>query len=149
MLWSPKMGGGGGGGRFCRFGQCPWLDLFKLLPYASPLCPKRKRKKEKKKIVTIDTWHVTCDMWHATCDTRPLTGDTWHVTHDMWHVTFCGGLTFSQNVSSLALKVFDLWYLEDLEKKADWPNELINCKGVCKTARATPGLLKLCIKDFI
>ena len=49
----------------------------------------------------IIMWHVTCDMWH--------------VTHDLF-----GGWTFSQNFSSLALPVCDLWYYEDLEEKADW-----------------------------
>ena len=61
---------------------------------------------------------MTPDKWHLTCD-------TWHVTCDMWHMV--GGWTFSQNVSSLAQL-----------------NELINHlmkKGVCRTARATLGLL--------
>ena len=53
----------------------------------------------------------------------------WHVTRDMF-----GGLTFSQNFSSLALTVCYLWYYEDLEEKADsisqWMNELINDKAV-------------------
>ena len=52
-----------------------------------------------------------CDMWHVTCDMR-------HVTCDMWYVTCCGGWTFSQNFSSLALPVSDLWYYKDLEEKA-------------------------------
>ena len=37
------------------------------------------QKKERKKNVTHDMWHVTRDMWH-------VTHDAWHVTHDMWHV---------------------------------------------------------------
>ena len=79
-------------------------------------------------------WHVTCDVWHVTCD-------TWHVTRDMWHVTCCGGWTFSQNFSSLALTVCDLWYYEDLEEKAHSLTHLINYEAVCRTAPATPGLL--------
>ena len=55
-----------------------------------------KKKKKKKK------WNVTGDMWH-------VTDDMWHVTLDTWHVTFCGGWTFSQNFSPLALMVCDLW----------------------------------------
>ena len=55
-------------------------------------------------------WHVTRDIWQ-------VTGDTWHV----W-----GGWTFSQNFSSLALTVYDLWYYEDLEEKDDSINELMN-----------------------
>ena len=65
------------------------------------------------------TWHVTCDKWHVTFD-------TWHVTCDMWHVTCFGGWTFSQNFSSLALTVSDLWYDEDLEEKAHLLTDLIN-----------------------
>ena len=53
------------------------------------------------------------DMWHVTCD-------SWQVTRDMWHMTrLGGGQTFSQNFSSLALTVCDLWYFEDLEEKDD------------------------------
>ena len=65
--------------------------------------------KKKKKIVTCDTWHVTRDTWHVTWR------DTWHMTCDM----FGGGWTFSQNFSSLALTVCDLWYYEYLEEKDD------------------------------
>ena len=42
-----------------------------------------------------------------------VTRDTWHATWNNWHVTCCGGWTFSQSVSSLALLVCDLWYFED------------------------------------
>ena len=56
----------------------------------------QKKRRQKK-------WHVTCDMWH--------------VTRDMWHMTRLGGWIFSQNFSSLALTVCDLWYYEDLEEK--------------------------------
>ena len=63
-------------------------------------------------------WHVTRDMWHVTCDTWHVTHDTWHVTRDKWHVTHLGGWTLSQNFSSLALTVCDLWYYEELEEKA-------------------------------
>ena len=87
----------------------------------------RKKKRKKLLHVTCDTWHVTHDMWHVTHDTWHVTCDTWHVTHDTWHVW--GGWTFSQNFSSLALTVCDLWYYEDLEEKDrsvnQWINELI------------------------
>ena len=72
-------------------------------------------------------------MWH-------MTRDTWHVKRDMWHVTCLGGWTFSQNFSSLALTVCDLWYYEDLEEKDDLLTDLINDEAVCRTAPATPGL---------
>ena len=42
-----------------------------------------------------------------------------HVTLDTWHVTCCVGWTLSQNFSSLALTVCDLWYYADLEEKAE------------------------------
>ena len=71
-----------------------------------------------KKIVTCDMWHVTRDMWHVTCD-------KWHVTRDMFFFGG-GGWTFSQNFSSLALTVSDLWYYEDLEEKDDWLNQWMN-----------------------
>ena len=74
-----------------------------------------------------------------------MTRDMWHVTHDMLHVTRLGGWTFSQNFSSQALTVCDLWYYEDLEEKDEWLNQLmnewINDEAVYRTAPATPGLL--------
>ena len=76
-------------------------------------------KCKKKKKITCDMWHVTGDMWH-------VTRDMWHVTCDTWHVTRLGEWTFSQNFSSLALTVYDLWYYEDLEEKDDSMNELMN-----------------------
>ena len=77
-------------------------------------------------------WHVTCDTWH-------VTRDTWYVTHDMWHVTRFRGWTFSQNFSSLALTVCDLWYYEGILGKG-WLNQLISNEAVWRTAPATPGL---------
>ena len=58
-------------------------------------------------------------------------------------MTRLGGWTFSQNFSSLALTVCDLWYYEDLEEKDDSLNELMNDKAVYRTAPATPGLLNI------
>ena len=81
-------------------------------------------------------WHVTRDMWHVTRDMR-------HVTHDALHVTCLWGWTFSQNFSSLALTVCDLWYYKDLEEKAHSANEWINHEAVYRTAPATRGLLKI------
>ena len=74
------------------------------------------------------------DTWH-------LTPDTWNVTCDMWHVTHGGGWTFSQNFSSLAPTVWDLWCHEDWEEKDRSVSSLINDKTVCRSAPATPGLL--------
>ena len=61
---------------------------------------------------------MTRDMWH-------VTRDTWHVTRDTGHMTRLGGWTFSQNFSSLALTVCDLWYYEDLEEKDESLNQLM------------------------
>ena len=74
-------------------------------------------------------WHMTCDKWHGT-------PDMWKVTCDMWW-------TFSKNVSSLALMVWEWRRFEDSEEKADSVNQSMNDKGVCRTAPATPGLLNI------
>ena len=50
----------------------------------------------------------------------------WQVTIDMWHMTHGLGWTFSQNVSSLALTVWDFWSFEDLEEKDHSINQQIN-----------------------
>ena len=91
--------------------------------------------------MTCDTWHVTRYMWHVTSDTY-----TWHV---FLFFFWGGGWTFSQNFSSLALTVCDLWYYEDLEEKATSVTQLINDEAVYKTAPATPGLLKTCWKSLL
>ena len=77
--------------------------------------------------VTYDIWQLTHDMWLMTYDTLHMTG--WV----MW--------TFSQNLSSLALTVWDWRCFEDLEENDESVNELFIDKGVCRTAPATPGLL--------
>ena len=80
--------------------------------------------------VTCHLSPVTCHLLPVTCHLSPVTchlsrkkSDTWHVTRDMWHMTRFGGWTFSQNFSSLALTVCDLWYYEDLEEKDDSNNQ--------------------------
>ena len=47
--------------------------------------------------------------------------------NDVWHGICCGEWTFSENLSSLALPVCVLWYYEDLEEKADRPNQYWGC----------------------
>ena len=66
----------------------------------------------------------------------------WHVICDMWHVTGGGRWTFSKNFSSLALTAWEGLFVEYLEEKADGLSAWINDEGVCRTAPATPGLLK-------
>ena len=43
----------------------------------------------------------------------------------------------------LALTAWDSWYVEDLEERDYLLTELFNHKGVCRTAPATLGLLKI------
>ena len=67
-------------------------------------------------------------------------GPYWHCSHkrpymytffnqilppDIWHVTHDGGWTFSQHFSYLALIVWDLWCLEELEETDDSPTQLM------------------------
>ena len=68
---------------------------------------------------------MTCDGWH-------VTGDTWHMTDDTWHV----GWTFCQNFRFGIESGWKIFRLKD-----EWRNHLINDRGVCRTAPATPGLL--------
>ena len=69
----------------------------------------------------------------------------WHVTCDIWHMTLRGRWTLCQNFRSLALMVWKLRWFEEYFHKVSLNqlmNEWISEKGVCKTAPATPGLLK-------
>ena len=52
-------------------------------------------------------------------------------------------LTFSQNVSSVALTVWDRQCFEDTFTKDQSVTQLINYKGFCRTVPATPGLLTI------
>ena len=85
----------------------------------------------------LEVQYMTCEMWHVTCH--------------MSHVTCCGGWTFSQYFSCLALMVCDLWYFEDLEEKdewlSQWMNGWISDKDVFRRAPATPGLLNKFISN--
>ena len=76
--------------------------------------------------MTRDTWHVKYD--------------TWHVTYDTWHMKHRGRWPFSQKISyNFGGKVF--WIFGGKGWLADWTNEWMNNKGVCRTAPATRGLL--------
>ena len=84
---------------------------------------------------------MTCDIWHVTCD-------MWHVTRDMWHMT-CDMLWGVNILSTFPLPSFyGLWFmifwrLGGKGSRTDLINQLINDKGVCRTAPATPGLLNI------
>ena len=71
----------------------------------------------------------------------------WHVTHDMWQVTsdmghFAGG-EHSLKISAPLLLRFVIFDILKIWRKrlTDWLTELIDYKGVCKTALPTLGLL--------
>ena len=95
---------------------------------------------------------ISCNLWKVLrdrsvspfrncADPWQLTPDMWQVTLNTWHMTHGGGWTISQNFSSLALTVWDLWCLEDWEENDHRLNESISNKAVCRTAPATLGLL--------
>ena len=50
----------------------------------------------------------------------------WHVTYDMWHVTCDGGWTFSQNLISLAITVWEWRRFEDLDEEDILQSELVD-----------------------
>ena len=91
--------------------------------------------------VTCDMWHVTCDMWHVTCDMWHVTHDMWHLTHDIWQVGE-GDFFLLLFFSSLALTVWEWRCSEDISTNHDLINQSVGDGGVCRTAPATPGLLK-------
>ena len=78
---------------------------------------------------------MTGDRWH-------MTGERWHLTSDTWHMTHIVGWTFSQNVSSLALPVWDWQCFEYISTSHEWVSQSVNYEAVYRTAPATPGLLK-------
>ena len=81
-------------------------------------------------------WHMTWDLWNVTCDMWHVTSDTWHVTYDIWREVNI--LSKCQVPSS-----YGLGGLEGKDELVRWINELMHHKGVCRTASATPGLLKI------
>ena len=117
-------------------------------------------------------WHVTCDTKQVvrgehslTCGGRwtffeyvsflalacgfgtdsdkwYVTGDTWNITCDTWRMTHGEGWIFSKNVPSLALMASVRQCFGDIFTKGHWLTYIIPKKGVCRTAPATPGMLK-------
>ena len=87
--------------------------------------------------VTCDRWQVTCDMWHVTCDTWHMTHDTWHIVWDEHSFKILAPYFFRFGIKSV-LKIFrlkDHWLTDSLTDR-------VNHKPVCRTASATPGLLR-------
>ena len=74
------------------------------------------------------TWHMICYMWH--------------MTSDMWQVVGVNILSKFQLPSGLVKTVF--WRLGG----KGWLYQLINDKGVSRTALATPGLLNMILRNF-
>ena len=61
---------------------------------------RRKVKKEEKKPVTCDMWHVTHDTWH-------MTHDTWHVTCDMlWGVNILSKFQLGNFGSTITITIW-------------------------------------------
>ena len=58
--------------------------------------------------------------------TKHMTHDMWHVIRDIWHVAGGRRWTFSENISSLALTVWEWRCSEDNSIKDDWLTQLIN-----------------------
>ena len=79
---------------------------------------------------------------------KKMSGDMWHMTCDMWDVTGGGWWTFSQNVRSLALTIWEWRCFEDIFTKDHWVSELVNDECVCRTSPATPGLLNILLKSY-
>ena len=75
-----------------------------------------------------------------------MTGDRWHVICDMWHVV---GGEHSLKILAPYLLLFVIYDIMKIwrTRMNDWLNQsinqLINYKAVCRTAPATPGLLKM------
>ena len=78
-----------------------------------------------------------------------MKGDTWQVTGDTWHMTHSVGWTFSQNFSSLALLVWDWQCFEYISTNHQLVSYSINHEAVCRTALATPGLLKIRLTNLV
>ena len=61
----------------------------------------------------------------------------WHMTPDMW-----GDVNILSKFLFLALTVWEWRCLEDVKEKDELLTHWINYNGVCRTALATPSLLK-------
>ena len=85
-------------------------------------------------------WHVACEMWHVTCD-------TWHVTCYIWCVV--NFLSKFQLFSFYGLGFKMFWRFWRKGWLTQWTNELMNDEAVCRTAPATPGLLKRVVYNFV
>ena len=75
---------------------------------------------------------------------KNATRDTWHVTHDMWHML--GGWKISQNLSSLALTVWEVCCFEYISTNQDLP--LLIMKVFVEQPPATPGQLNMLVPDI-
>ena len=73
-----------------------------------------------------DTWHMTSDTWHVTCD-------------ECWGLNI---LSKFQLPSSYGLGETEFWRYFN-ERITEWLNQWISDKGVCRSAPATPGMLKI------
>ena len=112
--------------------------LFIEQPLALPGSAKKNNKK-----MTCDVWHVTSDTWHMTCDIWHMTRDMWHVKFDMlWGVNILSKFQLPSS-SGLWFRIF--WRLGGKGWLSDWMSN----EADCRTAPATPGLLKMHHLDWI
>ena len=70
-----------------------------------------------------DMWHLTCDTWHLRCGTWQMICVTWHTGGDEHCVKILGPLLLRFGFEGV---------LKILNKRM---NQLINDKGVCRSAR--------------
>ena len=87
---------------------------------------------------------MTCDTWHLTPDSLHVTPDTWHMSFTMWWELNI--LSKFKLPSSFDLGVMMFWRLGGKGWLTDWLSQLMSNGGVCRTAPATPGLLKIIMK---
>ena len=70
------------------------------------------------------------------------TPDTWHLNWpDMWHMG--GGVNILLKFQLSSFFGLGVMMFQGFEEKVDSINEIINHKGVCRTAPATPCLLNI------
>ena len=122
------------------------LTKYITLPMCSWTEKKRKTKcpctKQRPMSLICVLWPIKHPHWTLPYLYEKKKDLSLHVTCDTWHMTHGVGWTFSQHFSYLAQTVWDSWCCEYFKEKDELMNQLTNYKAVCRTAPATPGLLK-------
>ena len=124
-----------------------FICLINLLPGLTHMLSGIFMVKDRQKIVFLTNvfmliYHIsTCDMWHVTWDIQNAICKIRHALCHMWYASNIWGEHCLNIFSSQALLFWS--YDEDLEERYDGTNELINDEAVCRTALATPCLLRV------